>query len=135
MKRAKNVQKGSNIPITHDVPIHTNINLGLNEQRPRHRFKSSNLATTTSGIGEDLISRSVIGQKPPIPASYWLKKTSSQSLSTAVGEKPNIDSFISQNLDGLKEIKNKNSLSNPANSVPPGLFSTNTCRLVKGALL
>ena len=77
MRKAADVQHGSNIPINHDVTLHKNINLGsLNERRPRQRFKSSSPATSTSG--------------------------------GCGGGKPNIDSFITQNLNGLNEIRSRN---------------------------
>ena len=86
MRKAADVQHGSNIPINHDVTLHKNINLGtLNEQRPRHRFKSSP-STSTSGSGS---SR----------------------------EKPNIDSLITQNLNGLNEIRSRNLASQIANNI------------------
>jgi len=73
----RKVNEKPSIPINHDVTIHRNINIdSLNEERPRHRFKSS-----------------------------------------TIGKEQSIDSFISQNLDGLNEIRNKNQTF-PASCMP-----------------
>ena len=73
----RKVNEKPSIPVNPDVALHTNINLDpLNEERPRHRFKSSTM-----------------------------------------GKEQSIDSFITQNLDGLKEIRGK-SQTLPASFVP-----------------
>ena len=73
----RKVNEKPSIPVNHDVTLHRNINLDpLNEERPRHRFKSSTM-----------------------------------------GKEQSIDSFITQNLDGLKEIRSK-SQTLPASFVP-----------------
>ena len=74
----------SNIPINHDVMLHKNLNLGPDpiEKRPRHRFKSS-------------------------PSSVGSKDTS-KGKDTGTGNLPNIDSFITKNLDGLEQIRSRN---------------------------
>ena len=73
----RKVNEKPSIPVNPDVTLHRNINLDpLNEDRPRHRFKSSTM-----------------------------------------GKEQSIDSFITQNLDGLKEIRSK-SQTLPASFVP-----------------
>ena len=84
----------SNIPINHDVMLHKNLNLGpdpIEKRQPRHRFKSS-------------------------PSSVGSKETS-KGKDTGTGNLPNIDSFITKNLDGLEQIRNRNigSLANSFN--------------------
>ena len=86
--------QAANIPINPELTLHKNIDLGL-------------------------------GQEDPQRTRQRFKSSPSHPTNTATvrsGRKPNIDSFITQNLDGLKDIKTKNSTWS-ANSVPSNFLN------------
>ena len=87
MRRAADIPNPANIPINHGVALHKNINLEPAEQRPPRQRFKSSTSASSSAAAE------------------------------SSARKPNIDSFITQNLDGLKEIKSRNPTWT-ANSVP-----------------
>ena len=88
--------QAANIPINHELTLHKNIDLGPG-QREREMQRT----------------RQRFKSSPSHPTN---------TAAVRSGRKPNIDSFITQNLDGLKDIKTKNPTWS-ANSVPSNFLN------------